>query len=195
MSIGLTRLYCIKESMTSLRKLISFIKDYRSKRYIRALLEKGLTLGKNVFLNDGFFLDPSHCYLIVIDDGVVFGPSVTVLAHDASSKIHIGHTRVGLVHIHENCFIGARSIILPGCTIGENSIVAAGSVVTSNIPENELWGGIPARKLMTLEEYRGKMDLETIKHFDTRRLASGSPDDREKLRAHLAEVRFALLDD
>lgn len=47
--------------------------------------------------------------------------------------------------IEDNVFIGARCIILKGVTIGENSIVGAGSVVTKSIPANEIWAGNPAK--------------------------------------------------
>ena len=51
------------------------------------------------------------------------------------------------VHIGKNVFIGTQSIVLKGVTIGDNSIIAAGSVVTKNIPSNEIWGGNPAKFL------------------------------------------------
>lgn len=51
------------------------------------------------------------------------------------------------VTIGNNVWIGAGVCVLPGCTIGDNAIVAAGSVVTKDIPPNEIWGNIPARKL------------------------------------------------
>ena len=49
------------------------------------------------------------------------------------------------VHIKENVFIGAHSIILKGVVIGENSIIGAGSVVTKSIPSNQIWAGNPAK--------------------------------------------------
>lgn len=49
------------------------------------------------------------------------------------------------VIIEDNAFIGARSIILKGVTIGANSIIGAGSVVTKSIPANEIWAGNPAK--------------------------------------------------
>ncbi len=55
-------------------------------------------------------------------------------------------SKVG-VTIAENVWIGAGATILPGCAIGKNSIVGAGSVVTKSIPANEVWAGIPARKI------------------------------------------------
>lgn len=55
-------------------------------------------------------------------------------------------TRTG-IDIGENVWIGASTVILPGVTIGDNAVIAAGSVVTGNVPGDEIWGGVPARKL------------------------------------------------
>jgi acetyltransferase-like isoleucine patch superfamily enzyme len=55
-------------------------------------------------------------------------------------------------------YIGVRSIILPGVTIGNNCIIAAGSVVTKNVPDNSVVGGIPAKFIKSTDEY-----LEGIK--------------------------------
>lgn len=49
------------------------------------------------------------------------------------------------VTIGSNCWIGANSVVLPGVSIGNNSVIGAGSVVTKNVPENEIWVGVPAR--------------------------------------------------
>lgn len=54
------------------------------------------------------------------------------------------------ITIKENVWIGAGVTVLPGCTIGNNSIVGAGSVVTKSIPENEIWAGVPARKIRAI---------------------------------------------
>ncbi|WP_282124599.1 acyltransferase [Algibacter mikhailovii] len=51
------------------------------------------------------------------------------------------------VYIGDKVFIGAHSVILKGVTVGENSIIAAGSIVTKSIPSNEIWGGNPAKKI------------------------------------------------
>ena len=62
-----------------------------------------------------------------------------IFPHDRTRGFY-KHTRVG-----RNCFIGGRSMILPGVEIGDNSIVAAGSIVTKNVPPNSIAAGNPAR--------------------------------------------------
>jgi acetyltransferase-like isoleucine patch superfamily enzyme len=66
---------------------------------------------------------------------------VAVLTHDMIRGLYL-HTRIG-----QQCFIGARSIILPGVEIGDGSVVAAGSVVTKNVPAGTLVAGNPARAI------------------------------------------------
>lgn len=68
---------------------------------------------------------------------------VVILAHDMSRGTR-AHTRIG-----KNCFIGGRSLILPGITIGDGSIVGAGSVVTRDVPEHTVVAGNPARTIRT----------------------------------------------
>lgn len=58
--------------------------------------------------------------------------------------------------MEDNCFIGLRSIILPNVTIGSNSIIAAGSVVSKSVPSGEVWGGVPAKFIMKTEDYAKK---------------------------------------
>ena len=58
-------------------------------------------------------------------------------------------TRTG-VSIGANVWVGAGSVLLPGTTIGDNAVIAAGSVVRGDVPSNEMWGGVPARKLKDL---------------------------------------------
>jgi acetyltransferase-like isoleucine patch superfamily enzyme len=58
---------------------------------------------------------------------------------------------LGSILIKKNAWIGAGATILPGVTIGENSIVAAGAVVTKDVPDNCIVGGIPAKFIKTIE--------------------------------------------
>lgn len=60
------------------------------------------------------------------------------------------YRRCASVVIRDNVFIGAKCIILKGVTIGENSIIGAGSVVTKNVPANQIWAGNPAKYIRNL---------------------------------------------
>lgn len=64
-----------------------------------------------------------------------------ILCHDRTRGLYL-HTRVG-----ENCFIGGRSIIMPGVEIGDNCVVGAGSIVTRSVPAHSIVAGNPARVL------------------------------------------------
>ena len=135
--------------MRILKKILSRL---RGEQNIDKLIKRGLTVGKNCKLGS-CTIDPSHCFHITIGDNVTFGPRVHILAHDASTKVFLGYTRVANVNIGNNVFIGACSIILPGVTVGDNVIIGAGSVVTHNIPANSVAVGSPARVVKSLDEY------------------------------------------
>lgn len=62
----------------------------------------------------------------------------------------------GKVIIEDNAYIGANALIMPGCTIGKNSIVAAGSVVTKSVPPFTVVGGNPAHVICSVEEYKSR---------------------------------------
>lgn len=107
-------------------------------------------IGKNVFINfDCTFLDLGG---ITIEDDVLIAPKVSLLSegHPVSSQNR--HSLVpGHIHIKKNAWIGAGATILPGVTIGENAIVAAGAVVSKDVPDNAIVGGIPAKIIKTIE--------------------------------------------
>ena len=75
------------------------------------------------------------------------------------------------ITILENCFIGFGAIILPGVNIGPNSVVAAGSVVVRDVPQNTVVGGNPARFLKSIEEY-AEQTLEQTPDYDIVRYKS-----------------------
>src|SRR5690606_8453552 len=66
------------------------------------------------------------------------------------------------ITVGDNVYIGVRSIILPGARIGSNCIVAAGSVVTGNVPDNTVVGGVPAKRIKSIEEYLDKAKLNSL---------------------------------
>ena len=141
-----------------LKKFYLYFQDKKRRMYIDKLIKKGLRIGKNVDIVDTFFLDPSHCFLIAIGDGCTICPNVRFLAHDASTKKNLGFTKIGKIEIEENCFIGDSAILLPGVTIGANSIVGAGAVVTRDVPPNVIVAGNPARQLFSIQEYLTRIE-------------------------------------
>ncbi|RFM29582.1 DapH/DapD/GlmU-related protein [Deminuibacter soli] len=105
---------------------------------------KHTKIGKNVFINfDCVFLDLGG---ITIEDNVLIAPKVSLLSEGHPVSPGDRHSLVpGHVHIKKNAWIGAGATILPGVTIGENAVVAAGAVVSKDVPADTIVGGIPAK--------------------------------------------------
>lgn len=110
-------------------------------------------VGSNVYMNFGTTLiDDSE---IVIGNGVMFGPHVTITT--AGHPLHPEQRSTGQqfsskVTIEDGVWIGANVTVLPGITIGEGSVVAAGAVVTANVPPMVIVGGVPARVIREINE-------------------------------------------
>lgn len=105
-------------------------------------------LGKNVFVNHG--LTVMSWESITIDDGVMMGPEMALLTVNHEPK-NIRGVKAAEIHIKKNAWIGARAIVLPGVTIGENAIVGSGAVVTKDVSDNAVVVGSPARVIKTLD--------------------------------------------
>lgn len=111
---------------------------------------KNITIGRNVFSNSGCrFQDQGG---IKIGDGTLIGHNVVLatLNHDIDpNKRSDIYPRP--IDIGKNVWIGANATILPGVTVGDGSIIAAGAVVTKNIPANVIVGGVPAKTIKKIE--------------------------------------------
>jgi acetyltransferase-like isoleucine patch superfamily enzyme len=105
---------------------------------------KHTKIGKNVFINfDCVFLDLGG---ITIEDNVLIAPKVSLLSEGHPIEPENRHALLPkAIHIKRNAWIGAGATILQGVTIGENSVVAAGSVVSKDVPDNVIVGGAPAK--------------------------------------------------
>ena len=110
---------------------------------------KHLRIGKNVFIN-------FNCTFLAlggidIGNNVLIGPGVKLLSEGHPLSPAERHALVpGKIQIKENAWIGAGACILPGVSIGENAVVAAGAVVTKDVPANAVVAGIPARLVKTI---------------------------------------------
>jgi acetyltransferase-like isoleucine patch superfamily enzyme len=111
---------------------------------------KNTKIGKNVFINfDCVFLDLGG---ITIEDNVLIAPKVSLLSEGHPVAPHQRQSLVpGRILIKKNAWIGAGATILPGVTIGENAVVAAGAVVSKNVPANTVVGGVPAKIIKSIE--------------------------------------------
>jgi acetyltransferase-like isoleucine patch superfamily enzyme len=110
---------------------------------------KHTKIGKNVFINfDCVFLDLGG---ITIEDNVQIAPKVSLLSEGHPVSWENRHSLlVAPIHIKKNAWIGANATILQGVTVGENAIVASGSIVLNDVPDNTIVGGIPAKILKTI---------------------------------------------
>ncbi|HOO51269.1 MAG TPA: sugar O-acetyltransferase [Alphaproteobacteria bacterium] len=113
-------------------------------------------MGKNVYANFNLTLvDDTHIY---IGDYVMFGPNVTIataghpILPELRKRDHPLQFNVPVI-IEENVWIGAGVVVLPGVTIGENSVIGAGAIVTKNIPPNVVAAGNPCRVLREINEH------------------------------------------
>jgi acetyltransferase-like isoleucine patch superfamily enzyme len=105
-----------------------------------------LKIGSNVFINHACsFLDLGG---ITIEDNVLIGPKVNLITEN--HPLDPANRRSMMckpILIKRNAWIGAAATILPGVTIGENAVVAAGAVVSKNVADNTVVGGVPAKLL------------------------------------------------
>jgi maltose O-acetyltransferase len=118
----------------------------------------GVRIGNRVILERGAWVDLEWGSLIEIGSNVVLAPASMVFAHDASMQMATGYTRVAPVSIGDRVFIGARTIVLPGVTIGADAVIAAGSIVTGDVPPDTIVAGVPARTIGTAREFRERYE-------------------------------------
>jgi acetyltransferase-like isoleucine patch superfamily enzyme len=148
---------------------------------LRSYIKAGLKLGRDVRVigKSDFGSEP---YLIEIGDHVTISGNVSFITHDGGTWVfrhlppYLGLQRFGRIIIADNCFIGSGAILMLGVSIGSNSVVGAGAVVTRSVPANSVVAGVPARYICSYEQYVERM---------IPRCRSYPPDvtaDRKKLR-------------
>ena len=163
--------YLRQESQRALRLTAQLNRDYHEPEEVTALFSqiigrpvgegfclfptfhtdygRNIQVGRNVFLNSGCrFQDQGG---ITIGDGAQIGHNVVLatLNHDPDPA-NRSQVIPGPIVIGRNVWIGSNATVLPGVTIGDNAIVAAGAVVSRDVPANTVVGGVPARVLKRL---------------------------------------------
>lgn len=112
----------------------------------------------------------SEPYLITLGNHVKISNDVQFITHDGGTfvfredKMYSDVIKFGKIEIGDNCFIGAKSIIMPGVKIGKNCVIAAGSVLTKSVKDNCVVGGNPAKFICSIEEYKNNCKNNNIKY-------------------------------
>ena len=160
------------------QKVKKWISKFR-KPEIERLRERGVEIGENVNIYGGT-IDYLHGHLVKIGDNVTISHA-TILAHDASTKMYLGYSKIAKVLIGDNVFIGYGSIILPGVIIGNDVIIGAGSVVRNSIPDNSVVCGNPAVIICKTDEYikKNRERLGQGLIFDT---SNGKESEKQRIR-------------
>jgi acetyltransferase-like isoleucine patch superfamily enzyme len=121
------------------------------------------SIGRNTHVNRGVvFTDPAY---VRIGSNVVLS-DCSIIGHDGTAQVlatayGVPLDAVGKVDIRDNVFIGWGVIIMPGVTIGPNAVVAAGAVVTKDVPPGAVVGGVPARQIGSVDALVAKMSERT----------------------------------
>lgn len=113
---------------------------------------KNILIGENVFINCGcHFQDHGGIY---IGDGTLIGSYVVMATiNHGQNPTERSDSFPAPIHIGEKVWIGSHATILPGVTIGDGAIVAAGAVVTKDVPPNTVVGGVPAKTMKAIEVF------------------------------------------
>ena len=144
----------------------------------------GVKMGKHNFISSRFW--SSEAYLITMGNYCGITRGVKFFTHGgarSARSIYPKFDCFGKITIGNYVYIGSNSLIMPGVTIGDNVLIAAGSVVTKSIPSNVVVGGNPARIVCTIEQYIERnlpynLDSKGMKAEDKKQLLLQLPEDK-----------------
>jgi len=151
------------------KQLANFIPDislgYRMKKSVlnfgeignNCIIRNGIQYryGRNIYLRDNVFINYNYLFLdsdiILLDENVSLGPGVHIYTrnHKRGDGGSLTSSK-SPIYIGKNVWIGGNSTILPGVSIGENSVIGAGSIVNKNVEPNSLYVGVPAKRIKSL---------------------------------------------
>ena len=115
-----------------------------------SIIDGGVSIGNNVRIETGVYIPPES----VIEDNVFLGPFVVI-----TNDRYPPSKRLCGVYIEEGAVIGANSVLVAGIRIGRRAVVAAGSVVTKNVPPETVVAGVPAKPIATRDRFEEKKRL------------------------------------
>ena len=147
-----------KNQLHRLRIAMILNSDKRNRYIVKHKIFR--SVGENFFFQPRFI--PSDPQLIKFHNNVIVTSNVTFVTHDI---FHLGLNHLqqgefcyqaGCIEVMDNVFIGCNTTILPNIKIGPNVVIAAGSVVTKDVPEGSIVAGVPAKVIGTFEDYVNK---------------------------------------
>lgn len=149
--------------------------------------EAGVKIGERCkVFSDVNVLFGSEPYLVEIGNHVEIASGCRFVTHDGSVWVlreFEGLEKIdkfGRIIVGNNVFIGLNTTILPGVTIGDNVVIGACSLVNKNIPSGEVWAGVPAKRICSLEEYKDK----NMDSFDYTKGLSAKEKEQAVRKAH-----------
>ena len=142
-----------------IKKIIK--KLLRKQDPLSAAIAAGMQVGEGFTCMGGcnFGFEP---YLITFEKNVRLSANITFVTHDGGTWAfrdlpeYANVIKYGKIYVGERSFIGCNVIVMPGVKIGKRCVIAAGSVVTKDVPDGMVVAGVPARTLMTTKEYADK---------------------------------------
>ena len=167
-----------------MRKISSILKKVFCSPETRAK-KAGVKMGDGNFIAGDFW--SSEPYLITVGNYCQITRGVKFFTHGGGGAIRRQYPNFdcfGKITIGDYVYIGNNAMIMPGVTIGNNVLVAAGSVVTKSVPSNVVVGGNPARFICTIEEY---IQRNLKYNLDCKGMSCG---DKKRLLQGLAEEKF-----
>lgn len=153
----------------------------------RQAKEAGVKMGQNNFIDSRFW--SSEPYLITIGDNCQITAGVRFLTHGGGHVIrneYPDYDSFGKIYVGNYVYIGNNALIMPGVKIGDNVLVAAGSVVTKSVPSGWVIGGNPARYICSVEDYI----LRNMKYNTNSKRMNYS--DKKRLLESLQEEKFVI---
>ena len=146
----------------AIKKILHVVMRHTPSNALRVKILKllGANINGEVAISQELFIfDAGRTDLLTIEDKVGIGPCVTILIHSdpfPSPLQELYPKKTLPVHIKTGAWIGAGAIILPGVTIGDFSVIAAGAVVTKDVPPYTMVAGVPAKVVKELKEELNK---------------------------------------
>lgn len=152
-----------KVNIKSILRKIAYGYKAESSSYIEHLKSLGMKIGSDcvIYAPTKTLIDEQYPWMITIGDHVRITEGVKILTHDYSWSV-LKNCRggilgaSGIVEIGNNVFIGMNTIIERNVKIGDNVVVGAGSLVTKDCESDSVYAGVPARKLMSINEFFDK---------------------------------------